>query len=273
MKFIWPTMIVMVSVSLVGLCQTNQKLPVRKTDMIRQKTLERCQGNPDSLYDRKKVLRRLAEVLNASAPRFRKYESRGFYVQDERPQQFFVFDLTDPLNKSTPSSGCINFLNNHIYHFAARYIPFSLSHVAIFESGRLKLFKAINCENSKDSVDDIIKYVESRPNLNDKAEIIQRVKDYRKYGEYFTVDDLVIRCKQVGMVRRAVSPIRKSHAKSSRVELPYLTEGGSPVLVVSCSASMRRMEMLTRGQQIPNHFIISLADRPHQLDVPAKSPV
>jgi hypothetical protein len=71
--------------------------------------------------------------------------------------------------------------------------------VAFLEAGRLKIFKAINCENSKDSLEDVTKYVEGRLNLNDKNELIKRVKDYRKYGEYFTVDDSVIRCGQLDL--------------------------------------------------------------------------
>jgi len=190
-------MIPIAILSLVGVCQPAQKAQLGNTGMTSQ--TEKCPANPDCLYDRKRILERLANVLNASAPGFRKYEDTGFYVEHDRPQHFFVFDLTDPSNKSTPSSGCINFLNNHVYHFAARYIPFSLSHVALLEAGRVKIFKAINCENSKDSLEGVIKYVEGRLNLNDKDEIIKRVKDYRKYGEYFTVDDSVIRCGQLDL--------------------------------------------------------------------------
>ena len=197
MRIVWATIIIIGVLSCSGICQTNQKTQLGITGMTGHKTIERCLANPDSLYDRKEVLERLADVLNALAPGFKRYEDRGFYVTNEKPQQFFIFDLTDPSNKSTPSGGCINFLNNHIYHFAARYLPFSLSNVVSLEDGKVKLFKAINCENSKDTLDDVIKHVERRLNLNGQDEIIQRVKDYRKYGEYFTVDDLVIRCKEV----------------------------------------------------------------------------
>jgi hypothetical protein len=197
MKSIWGITTFILSISILGIPQTDQNCRIKNAVMTGQKTVKRCPANPDPLYDREKILEQLAEVLNASSPGFRKYEDRGFYLEDERPQQFFIFDLADPSNKSTPSSGCINFLNNHIYHFAARYIPFSLSHMAILKDGKLKLFKSINCEESKDSIDDVIRYVKRRVNLNDKDQIMQRVKDYRKYGEYFTVDDLVIRCKQV----------------------------------------------------------------------------
>ena len=182
---------------LVGVCHPVQKAQLRNAGMTGQ--TEKCSANPDSLYERKKILEQLADVLNASAPGFRKYEDTGFYVEYDRPQHFFVYDLTDPSNKSTPSSGCIDFLNNHVYHFAARYIPFSLSNVAFLKAGRLKIFRAINCENSKDSPEEVIRYAEGVLNLNDKDEIIKRVRDYRKYGDYFTVDDSVIRCGQLDL--------------------------------------------------------------------------
>ena len=186
--------VLIIGISLAGLSQTSENRLRGSTSA--STVIEQCPVNPDPLYDRKRVLEQLANVLNASAPGFRKYEDDGFRVKDEKPEHFFIFDLIDPANKSTPSTGCINFLNNHIYHFAARYVPFSFSHVLILEDGQLKFFKAINCKNSKDTIDDVAKHVEKRLNVNDKDEVIQRIRDYRKYGEYFTVDDTVIRCGQ-----------------------------------------------------------------------------
>ncbi len=61
----------------------------------------------------------------------------------------------------------------------------------------MKIFRSINCKNSKDSVDDVTKYIAQHLNLKDNDEILQRVRDYRKYGEYFTVDDLRIQCEQL----------------------------------------------------------------------------
>lgn len=159
--------------------------------------VERCSPNPDSRYNRQTVLTQFADVLNDAAPGFKKYEDHGFHVDNERPQHFFIFDLRNPSNRSTPSSGCIDLLNQHVYHFAARYIPFSLSHVAFLEDGKMRIFRAINCKNSKENIDDVTRYVAQRLNLRENDEMLLRVRDYRKYGEYFTVDDLVIRCGQL----------------------------------------------------------------------------
>src|SRR5258707_15564038 len=131
MKIVWCAMILISIIAVTGLCQTDKRVTNGNSGMSMQKTLEECQTNPDILYYRTRVLEQLADVLNGSAPGFRKYEGRGFYVEKDRAQGFFIFDLTDPSNKDIPSSSCVNFLNNHIYHFAARYTPFSLSHVAV----------------------------------------------------------------------------------------------------------------------------------------------
>jgi hypothetical protein len=156
-----------------------------------------CQANPDPMYNRQKVLRVFANVLNTSAPGFKEYERGGFRAKDEMPVHFFVYDLADPSNKSTRKGGCINLLDAHIYHFAAGYIPFSLSHVAVLKGGKITVFRAINCQNSKDKLEDVIEFVRDQIPLDDRGEILERVKDYRKYGDFHTVDDLWIRCTEI----------------------------------------------------------------------------
>jgi len=99
-------------------------------------------------------------------------------------------------------SGCISFMDDHIYHFAARYMPFSLSHIAILKDGNLIFFRAISCENSKDTLEDVINYVGKNMQYDDELAIEGRLRDYRKYGEYYTVDDKVIRCAEIEKRRR-----------------------------------------------------------------------
>lgn len=158
---------------------------------------EPCPANPDSRYNRQSVLTHFADILNSFSSDLRKYESLkdGFQVENGRPQEFFVRDLTDPSNQDTPSRGCINFLDGHIYHFAARYFPYSLSHIAFLENGKVKIFRAVNCRNSKQSIDDAIRYATDRLKINTDSDVIQRLRDYRRYGEYHTVDDLKVRCE------------------------------------------------------------------------------
>ena len=160
-------------------------------------TIKRCNENPDSLYDRRNILEKMADILNNSASGFKVYERRGFYVNDDdRPRSFFVYDLTDLSNQGT-SLSCVDFKDNHIYHFAAHYIPFSFSNIAILENGNLRVFESINCDNSKDKLEDVIAYLNKKfENDPNREEIIDRVKSYRKYGSFGTVDDTYIRCKE-----------------------------------------------------------------------------
>jgi hypothetical protein len=189
MRYLIGLVMMVVAISFAGVCQTRMRASNK---------IEKCPENPDGLYNRQKVLEQLAEILNSAAPGYRKYEASGFYVDDERPRLFFVHDLTDTSNKGS-SLDCVDFKNNHLYHFAPHYIPFSFSHIVILEDGNLKVFKAINCENSKDRIEDVIIYLNQKlKNGREKDEIISRVKDYRKYGSFITVDDTHITCKEIG---------------------------------------------------------------------------
>ena len=196
MRALW-TSVTLLGCVAIGVSYQKQGALASSEGTSAKSKVERCSPNRDSRYDRQTVLLQFADVLNDAAPGFKKYQDHGFHVDNEKPQHFFIFDLTVPSNRSTPSSGCIDLLNRHIYHFAARYIPFSLSHVAFLDDGKMKIFRAINCKNSKENIDDVTKYVAQRLNLRENDEVLQRVRDYRKYGEYFTVDDLVIRCEQL----------------------------------------------------------------------------
>ena len=44
----------------------------------------RCRPNPDSLYDRSRVLQELADTLNQSIPEWRRAVNKGFYSDNER---------------------------------------------------------------------------------------------------------------------------------------------------------------------------------------------
>ena len=210
MNYFSGTMILLFGISIIGTNQIekdsfNNDEPVSKSEV-----LNKCSPNLDNLYNRERVLKQLAKILNTAAPGFREYESSGFHVKKERPQKFFVYDLTDTSNtvasarySSKPSGRCIEFKNNHIYHVAGTYLPFSFSHIVVLEDGKLKVFKSINCENSEDSLEDVINYLSKRLlNDKDKDEIINRVKNYREYGKYFTVDDTYLRCKEIDRAKK-----------------------------------------------------------------------
>lgn len=178
--------------AIVGICQESTR-----TGEILFKEF-RCPANPDKLYNRQKILDELAGMLNDSIPEYKTVTSVGFYSRDEISGGFFIYDLTDISNKDIYYKDCINFINNHIYHVSPLALPYSFSHIIILEDGNVKIFKSINCKKG-DSLEDVINYL--TPKLKDdknKDEIIERVKNYRKYGRYGPLtDDFEIKCQEV----------------------------------------------------------------------------
>ncbi|MBL8190333.1 MAG: hypothetical protein JNK38_20115 [Acidobacteria bacterium] len=163
----------------------------------KQHSVEKCQPNIEHSYNRQEILEKFASILNASAPGYKKYESRGFYIENERPQKFFIYDLTDTSNKGTPLGGCVQIQNKHVYHVAPIYTPFSFSHIITIHDKSLKVFRNINCKGRGNSLEDVISYLNQELiNSKDKDKIIARVKNYRKHGIYATIDDLRLRCEE-----------------------------------------------------------------------------
>jgi len=150
--------------------------------------VKECSANADKLYDRKKTIKQLGKILNKSIPenRWGKY---GVTDDGNRPAGFIIHDLTDITNRGYPST-CIEFKEGHIYHFVPWDYTFSLSHLAVLENGKLKIFKSINCKDRGDRLEDVIAYVNQKlANDRNKDEILERVKNYRKYGKYFKMDN------------------------------------------------------------------------------------
>lgn len=165
---------------LFGISQTyGQTENVGNTPFLRS-----CPQNSDPMYDRQTTLRKLERILK---------RENSFY--DEFPLMgFFVYDLTDPSNSyksqrnGLPEAGCINFVNNHIYHFSAADWSSSKSQIAILENGKMKVFRSINCKGSKEKLGDVLRYVNENLKDKNKDETITRLKNYRRYGIYETVD-------------------------------------------------------------------------------------
>jgi len=167
------------------------------------KTIQRCSNNADSLYDRQKVLKQLARILNSTATLFynakylNKKEIDEASVKNERPVGFTVYDMTEPSNIGTPLNQCIEFKNTHVYHFTLIFTPYSFSHVVLLEDGQLKIFKAINCKEG-DRLEDLINYLNQKlKDRKDKDEIINRARNYRSYGIYSAIDDFAVRCEEL----------------------------------------------------------------------------
>jgi hypothetical protein len=169
---------------------------------LQTEAIKRCSENSDSLYNRQQVLEQLSRILNSTATLFHnnkyldKKEMDLAAVKNERPAGFSVHDLTDPSNTGTPLGECIEFKNTHVYHFALIFTPYSFSHVVILEDGQLKVFKAINCKKG-DRLEDLISYLNQKlRDCKDKDEIINRARNYRRYGIYAATDDSSLRCEE-----------------------------------------------------------------------------
>lgn len=186
----------MISVSIVGVCQKDKPEPKNVNGIGEPYDTGKCSENSDSLYNRQKILEQLAEILNISVFGTEKGDF-VFEVKNERPSRFTVYDLTQPPNRGTSLSKCINFLNNHIYHFSPIQKRYSFSHIVVLEDGNLKVFRSINCQGKGDSLKDVISYLKEKLEEDkSKDEILNRVKNYRKYGTYTTVDTPNLECEK-----------------------------------------------------------------------------
>ena len=148
-----------------------------------------CSKNPNHRYDRQVLLEKFDNVLKASIPAYAQFPSRAF----------FVYDLNDPTNKYIPalyaqSEACINFIDNHVYHFAPVEFAFSQSHLAVLERGQLKIFTSINCTHSNKHLSDVIAYMNKRLKGHNKKELLTRIRQYRKYGFYINTDSPRVPC-------------------------------------------------------------------------------
>lgn len=166
------------------------KLTVNESAYISEEILvQRCPVNPDNQYDRQLILNQFNDILKMSVPEYVAYPNLS--------EGFFIYDLTDPSNKYTSPTDCINFVNNHIYYFSVVYIPFSRSHIAILANRSLKVFNLGNCKDSKDKLEDVLSYIQQQlKNDKNKEDIINRVKNYRRYGKYLTDDEFAVRCER-----------------------------------------------------------------------------
>jgi hypothetical protein len=145
----------------------------------------RCKPNSDPLYVRSRVLGELANVLNESIPEYSKGVPRGFYSDSENAIGFFVVDLTNPANKQATFRDCVDFINGHVYHVAPHDSYYSLSQIVILEEGKLKVFRSVNCPPRGDRLEDAISYVSAKfARAKHRDEIMNRVRNYRKYGFY-----------------------------------------------------------------------------------------
>lgn len=141
-------------------------------------------------YDQSELLARMDSILKASIPAYAQFPGRGF----------FVFDLTDPVNRYIPepfanANTQITFVDGHFYHFAPVEFAISESHLAVLEAGKLKVFKSINCSHSVDQLKDVLAYARRTGKADRQTkELLTRLSNYRRYGFYVTTDSTRVSC-------------------------------------------------------------------------------
>jgi hypothetical protein len=149
-----------------------------------------CPQNADPLYQRKRMFAYLARMLEESVPEYKRVFPAGFGTVGDRPRAFFVYDLSDPLNNKTNSWSCVQLANHHVYHVAPVEAGFSFSHIVVLEGGKFKVFKSLNCRNRGDSLESVLTYLDKTlENNKDKQDILNRVKKYREFGVYSSIDN------------------------------------------------------------------------------------
>ena len=140
--------------------------------------------NPQSS---KEHLTQMANVLNDALPRFRElYDAKGFYIEESKPVNFFIYNLIDTTENSYPAEKPIELKTNGVYHFSPIRYRFSYSHIAVIKNGELKVFSYLNCDDKGDTISDVVSYIED--NFNYDTDMLGRIQDYRSYGKYFKMD-------------------------------------------------------------------------------------
>jgi hypothetical protein len=130
------------------------------------------------------------KILKRNIPIYREFPHMGF----------FVYDLTDLANsyisasKGRSEQGCITFREGHVYHFSTLKLAASKSQIAVFEHGKLKVFNSINCKQGKAGLEDVLNYVNNSVNIKKKDDTLTRLKHYRRYGKYESVDQTEYTC-------------------------------------------------------------------------------
>lgn len=148
-----------------------------------------CSRNSDPLYDRRKVLDTLASKMNYLAGYYKVNHPTGYSVQSESFYNFFVYDLIDTANNS--KKGCVEFLNNHVYHFSSINMRYLYSNVLVLADGRMQFFLGINCKNRINSIDEVIGFLTCHLKNNPQRDVlIDRVRNYKKYGQFYRVDTM-----------------------------------------------------------------------------------
>jgi hypothetical protein len=164
---------------------------VKKTNGASSNNDERnCCNGSDDPYNYVNVVQSFADLLNSLSPNYEGVSEKGFYLNNEcKLIGAFIIDLTDTLNRATSLNECIRLSEGHVYHFAAIKKHYSFSNIAVLTRGKVTLFKAVSCPEKGDKLEDAVRFISDSLPRDKGNEIIDRVRNFRKYGVYIGVDE------------------------------------------------------------------------------------
>ncbi len=74
----------------------------------------------------------MAQILNDEIPGFKStYDSMGFHIENEKPINFFVYNLIDTISNSYPAKDPVRIGKAGVFHFAPIRYEISFSHIAV----------------------------------------------------------------------------------------------------------------------------------------------
>src|SRR5438309_2269907 len=107
--------------------------------------------------NRKEILMKFANVLNSLVLDYKANDDGGLFDKTNcRLIGTFIWDITDTSKKEITTGNCIQFKEGHIYHFAPVRKRDSYSSIAIIKKGDIKIFRAVNCPEKGDRIEDAI---------------------------------------------------------------------------------------------------------------------
>lgn len=147
-----------------------------------------------SPYNRKRLLDTMCIVLYGLKKNYSFEFPTRFYIRDEQPVNFFVYDLNDTTNNSVNNS--IKIIEGHFYHFAPKVLYFSYSNIFIVKDGKVHFFLALNCKHSINKIEEVIGFAKCvMANDSSQDSVILNIKKYRTFGKYLKMDMNTCKCE------------------------------------------------------------------------------
>jgi hypothetical protein len=139
-------------------------------------------------YDKKKVLKKFAKQFNYLSKYYHDGYPRKYEVTSISSYNFWVADLVDTTNSSLQKED-LYFTEGHIYVISTLNYNYLYYNIVFLNKGNLIFFRAVNCKNYINSLEEVIKSAEIFL-IEDykKKSILNRLKSYKKYSSYYKMD-------------------------------------------------------------------------------------